>query len=277
MLNEVKDYITQGDGAQWDRLPKGIVALHVTHSNLNRRMIEIRFDLHMKIGDLKDKLHKHCGTPGFSQKLILKDGGQAIAHLDDDSKMLGYYSAESGMEIHVIDTDPFSMSRGGGLEDESLIQKYRMTDEDYDQRKGTVREHIRTQKALDPNWKPPKPNMINGNPWQKAPAQSDEPPPDVGPETVAGMEVGMRCEVTTGGRRGEVCFVGEVPELSGAGHWVGVRFDEPVGKSNGTAKGKRYFECNEHHGGWVRGFKLQVGDFPEREFNFDDSDDEDEI
>mmetsp|Transcript_32732 Transcript_32732/g.38388 ORF Transcript_32732/g.38388 Transcript_32732/m.38388 type:complete len:92 (-) Transcript_32732:231-506(-) len=91
------------------------------------------------------------------------------------------------------------------------------------------------------------------------------------------MEVGMRCEVTTGGRRGEVCFVGEVPELSGAGHWVGVRFDEPVGKSNGTAKGKRYFECNEHHGGWVRGFKLQVGDFPEREFNFDDSDDEDEI
>jgi hypothetical protein len=105
-------------------------------------MIEIRFDLHvraficfvlyfvkfgfhfikksntsthskMRIGELKDKLHKHCGTPGFSQRLILKDGGQAIAHLDDDSKMLGYYSAESGMEIHIIDTDPFSMSRGG--------------------------------------------------------------------------------------------------------------------------------------------------------------------
>jgi hypothetical protein len=49
-----------------------------------------------------------------------------------------------------------------------------MTDEEYDQRKGTVREHIRKQKAKDPNWKPPKPNMINGNPWQKAPAQEDE-------------------------------------------------------------------------------------------------------
>lgn len=67
----------------------------------------------MTIGDLKDKLHKHCGTPAFSQKLVLKDGGQAIAHLADDSKMLGYYSAESGMEIHITDTDPFSMSRGG--------------------------------------------------------------------------------------------------------------------------------------------------------------------
>jgi tubulin-specific chaperone B len=99
----------------------------------------------------------------------------------------------------------------------------------------------------------------------------------VGPESVAGMEVGMRCEVTLGGRRGEVCYVGEVPELSGGGHWVGVRFDEPVGKSHGSAKGKQYFECNDHHGGWVRGYKLKVGDYPEKEFNFDEDSDEDEI
>jgi hypothetical protein len=104
-----------------------------------------------------------------------------------------------------------------------------------------------------------------------------QPTPDVGPESVAGMEVGMRCEVTLGGRRGEVCYVGEVPELSGGGHWVGVRFDEPVGKSNGSAKGKQYFECNDHHGGWVRGYKLKVGDYPEKEFNFDEDSDEDEI
>jgi hypothetical protein len=104
-----------------------------------------------------------------------------------------------------------------------------------------------------------------------------QPTPEVGPESVAGMEVGMRCEVTLGGRRGEVCYVGEVPELSGGGHWVGVRFDEPVGKSNGSAKGKQYFECNDHHGGWVRGYKLKVGDYPEKEFNFDEDSDEDEI
>ena len=62
---------------------------------------------------VKHKLHRHTGTPACSQKLVLKDGGQPIAHLNDDSKMLGYYSAQSGMEIHIIETDPFSMSRGG--------------------------------------------------------------------------------------------------------------------------------------------------------------------
>lgn len=56
-----------------------------------------------------------------------------IANLNDDSKKLGYYGTESGMELHVIDADPFSMSRGGGLEDVSLVKKYRMTEEDYDQ------------------------------------------------------------------------------------------------------------------------------------------------
>jgi Ubiquitin-like domain len=46
--------------------------------------------------------------------------------------MLGFYGVESGMEIHVVDADPFSMSRGGGLEDVSLVKKYRMSEEDYD-------------------------------------------------------------------------------------------------------------------------------------------------
>jgi hypothetical protein len=39
-------------------------------------MIEIRFDKHMTIEDVKFKLHKHTGTPSHSQKLVLKDGGQ---------------------------------------------------------------------------------------------------------------------------------------------------------------------------------------------------------
>ena len=37
-----------------------------------------------------------------------------------------------------------------------------------------------------------------------AAAAEQEERPDVGPETVAGMEVGMRCEVSPGARRGEV-------------------------------------------------------------------------
>jgi tubulin-folding cofactor B len=62
-------------------------------------------------------------------------------------------------------------------------------------------------------------------------------------ESVANIIVGMRCEVQPGGRRGRVAFVGEVQQLNG-GHWVGVIFDEPVGKTDGTTPdGTRYFDA----------------------------------
>ena len=53
--------------------------------------------------------------------------------------------------------------------------------------------------------------------------------------------MGMRCETVMGSRRGEVKYVGEVKELA-PGYWIGVQLDEPTGDSNGTVKGKKYFE-----------------------------------
>ena len=40
------------------------------------------------------------------------------------------------------------------------------------------------------------------------------------------IEVGQRCEVVVGGRRGEVKFVGKV-KAKGAGYWVGLLLDDP--------------------------------------------------
>jgi len=86
----------------------------------------------------------------------------------------------------------------------------------------------------------------------------------------------MRCECMPGGRRGQVMFVGEL-DFKDGGSWVGVKFDEPVGKSDGTCKGEKMFECEPRYGGWIRGHKVSVGDFPEAELDLEDSDDEDEI
>ena len=54
-----------------------------------------------------------------------------------------------------------------------------------------------------------------------------------------------------GGRGTTIAFVGQVPEL-GLGWWVGVDYDEPLGKNDGAIKGKRYFESDPQHGGFVR-------------------------
>jgi tubulin-folding cofactor B len=90
-------------------------------------------------------------------------------------------------------------------------------------------------------------------------------------QEAASIKVGDRCQVA-GGRRGEVAFVGRVPELP-LGFWVGVKYDEPVGKNDGSVKGVRYFECPDKYGGFVRPDLCEVGDFPEED-PFADLDDE---
>jgi tubulin-folding cofactor B len=68
---------------------------------------------------------------------------------------------------------------------------------------------------------------------------------------------------------------------------VGVKFDEPVGLTDGVVKGVPYFQCEPGYGSFVRGKNVTVGDFPERDLLDDDEeedgeegtadDDEDEI
>ncbi len=57
---------------------------------------------------------------------------------------------------------------------------------------------------------------------------------------------------------------------------MGVAFDEPVGKHNGTVKGAKLFECEAGHGSLVRGKNVKCGDYPEKDL-MEDSDEEDEL
>lgn len=129
-----------------------------------------------------------------------------------------------------------------------------------------MRAYKKEQLAKDPNWKPKA--MMNVTRPAAATAAADAP----GPESVEGMRVGDRCEVQPGGRRGQVAYIGEVPEIA-PGYWVGVTFDEPLGKGTGTVKGKEYFACAAKFGGFIRPHNVTVGDFPVDD-PFADSDDD---
>ena len=93
-----------------------------------------------------------------------------------------------------------------------------------------------------------------------------------------GIEVGKRCRVGSddAARRGVIRYVGEIKEIPGpeGAPWVGVELDEPVGKNNGSIKGVKYFEVEggSLKGVFVRGERVEVGDFGVLEEGLEDED-----
>lgn len=63
------------------------------------------------------------------------------------------------------------------------------------------------------------------------------------------FQIGQTVELADG-QTASVQFVGNTHFAPG--DWVGVVFDEAVGKNDGTVQGQRYFECPAGHGMFVR-------------------------
>lgn len=278
-MRSLLDYVKAKDEDPFANLAEGMVSITLTHNLLQRKMIEIRLDLHTTIANVKAKIYHHTGTAPQHQTLVLKDHGKPVCELIDDSRPLGFYGCKSGMEIKVVDTNPFSLAKNGGLEDVSKIKKYELTDAEYDKRTNSVRQYKRDQIAKDPNWKPPKlpgadvANQMNRRARRMVAAENREKVEPAKKEDCAHIKVGDRCELKPGKRRGEVKFVGEVTWIPG--YWIGVALDEPLGKNDGRGPdGKKYFEAMRKCGVFKRPQNVLVGDYPEEEINFDTSEEE---
>ncbi|KAF9234098.1 CAP Gly-rich domain-containing protein [Melanogaster broomeanus] len=218
---------------------------------------ERRFDLHITVSQLKAKLELITGIPVPNQLIsVHNDDGQATAQLADDEKQLGFYGLANLQTLNVVDVNPAS-SFTGQLTDVSQVEKFELSNEAYAQRTDTVlayKQRHRVGRFASP---PPSGDLAS--------------PP--APASDADISIGARCEVQSEEeglhKRGAVRFVGQT-SFAKAGVWVGVEYDEPIGRNDGSVQGQRYFTCRPNYGVFVRSDRLKVGDFPVEEISFDD-------
>lgn len=264
-VEEVRTWVTAERENEGSSRSPNLLLLNIEHSNLKDTHIsELRLDSSASICEIKERLYLHTGTKPSSMGLMHNS-----KELSNESATLRWYGVQSGDTLYINDTDPFSASAGGWLEDVSLVTKYKLSDEAYDAKEGTYRKYKEKMRKADPSWS--MHNEIKRK--QKEKLNPSAVKMDMGCDQPEGFGVGARCEVSPGGKRGSVQFVGkDLKELPG-GWWIGVVYDEPVGKNDGMVKGIRYFQCEVGFGGIVRPSNVTVGDFPPS--SIDDEDDED--
>ncbi|KAI8638272.1 CAP Gly-rich domain-containing protein [Parasitella parasitica] len=226
-----------------------IVTLFVDTSD-EKVSSERRFDKSLTISQLKHKLEPITGIPCSTQKIDLYQGKHLQGTFEDENKMLGAYPVEDYMRLHVTDTNPHRVKNQ--YTDVSLVEKFEITEDQYKKRTDTVRAFKERNKL--------------GR--FSAEAAAKEEAIEAAHENAANqIKIGDRCEVlgddNIAQRRGTVKFVGETEFQPG--WWVGIQYDEPVGKNNGSVQGKEYFKCPPKYGGFVRPTKVNVGDFPEED------------
>jgi len=213
---------------------------------------ERRLELHTTVSKLKGNLELITGIPAANQVLSLlnsESDPQVVATLDDESKLLGFYGLRDWQVLKVEDTNP-STSFTGQLTDVSQVEKFELTEEEYAARRDTVLAYKQRNK------------MGRFAPKDEGPTP---PPPN-------NIPVGSRCEVESLEpgliKRGVVRFVG--PTKFGSGVWVGIEYDEPLGKNDGTVQGERYFSCRPNYGVFVPPDRVKVGDYPVEELGLDE-------
>lgn len=137
--------------------------------------------------------------------------------------------------------------------DVSAVEKYTLPVESYEKRTDSVLAWKRNEKLG--RFNPDAPTLLDA----KLAVYDNE-------IRAKGIAVGKRCRVgEDDSRRGEVMYVGDVEEIpGGAGKWIGIKLDEPVGKNDGSLGGKRYWghEGEGKFGVFVRPERVTVGDFP---------------
>ncbi|KAJ3483663.1 hypothetical protein NLI96_g6166 [Meripilus lineatus] len=222
-----------------------------------------------------NKIELITGVPVPNQRVLIlnnEEDPEPAGVLEDDSRPLGFYGVRDRHVLKVVDTNP-STSFTGQLTDVSQVEKFELTENEYAQRQDTVLAYKQRHKI------------------GRFAEKTEEPQ---APAPIVDIPLGSRCEVETSEegfhKRGAVRFVGPTKFGKGGGVWVGVEYDEPIGRNDGrywspctlcvplslirallsSVEGERYFTCKPNFGVFVRPDRVKIGDFPVEEINFDD-------
>jgi tubulin-folding cofactor B len=217
--------------------------------------VEKRYPKDTKVFDLINKLEIITGYQASDIKLrVLNKEKKFVCDLDDGEKMIGFYPIEDGYHLEVLGSKPIA-----GVVDDPTVQKYELTAEEYATRKNTVREFKKNMKLGQ--YAENHAELVEEKERQAREKIESEK------ALIASMKVGDRCQVRVVGaptRLGTVMYLGELDKKPG--YFVGVKYDEPMGKNDGLVEGKRYFECAPNYGSFTKPEFITVGDFPEENF-----------
>lgn len=235
-----------------------IVNLFVTSESSSS---ERRFNKDITIGALKERLEPITGIPIATMQIKLFDkNDQFVCNLNDDTKKLGYYSVMDYGRLQIEDLNPYRIKNE--WTDCSQVKKFEISEEEYNKRNDSVRSFLQKNKL----------GQYSEENQRHLEKEND---PEGYFEEAQKIKVGDRCEVNAESKtgmpkRGTVKYVGKTEFKPG--YWIGIAYDEPQGKHDGTVKGKSYFKCLPKYGVFVRPNKVTIGDFPEEDFDLDDDD-----
>lgn len=225
-----------------------VVSVNVTNSASPLTTVN-RFQKDMTIDALKRKLELVTGITFVDMILEVYNAEDVLVfRMVEDNRILGSYPIDSGMRIHVVD----KTGRSHVEYDVSKVQKFEISDENYAQRKDTLRAFKEKMKVGQYKEKDETEKLEKEKQELEEKAKAES------------IKIGQRCEVRVSNemaKRGTIMYVG-LTEFK-PGYWIGVKYDEPLGKNDGSVQGKRYFECPPKYGAFIRPSQVAVGDFPE--------------
>ncbi|XP_017885672.1 tubulin-folding cofactor B [Ceratina calcarata] len=230
------------------------VNVSITTSNQSSYCVERRFQKSISVDEFKGKLELVTGGNSQTMRVEAYDkNDKLICTLDDNQRLLGSYPIDDGTRIHVIDSFYTNENLGN-------VEKFEITEEEYAKRTDTVKAFLAKNK------------LGKYNEEEAKRRQEEKRQEETAEEEAANRcKIGDRCEVFVPNqpkRRATVMYVGKTDFKDG--YWIGVKYDEPLGKNNGTVNGKKYFECPPKYGGFIKPAYIKVGDFPEEEFDLDE-------